>query len=97
MNPILELSLKGETHMKVIRSKMIQYTKKLELNHLFEFFEKARATQSTIILCKEGLSSDCKNFSNLLSFFLCLKEGDSYLLIAEGNDAEQTIDRLSIT
>lgn len=81
--------------MKVIRSTSITYKEPFTIEKIYRFFKKIRSCRSNLFLSKQGLLINVKTFASLVSFFLMLKKGDSFLLIFEGADADQALESLS--
>ncbi|WP_026677626.1 HPr family phosphocarrier protein [Fictibacillus gelatini] len=82
--------------MKVIQSASFTYDQPVTLNLIYRFYKKVQSCQSNVLLCKNGLYSQGKTLTALVSFFLLLKKGDPYLLIAEGEDANKDLQALSL-
>lgn len=81
--------------MKVIRSKLLTYKEPINIGKIYHFFNKVSSYHSNLFLSKGNLLTNGKTFASLVSFFLMLKKGDSFLLILEGNDADQLLDSIS--
>jgi hypothetical protein len=71
--------------MKIIQSKLIQYSSKCAVSEAHRVLEKARKCQCQLFISKGSQTIEVKGLHTLVSFFLTLKQGDSYLLITEGN------------
>ncbi|MBS4219022.1 HPr family phosphocarrier protein [Bacillus sp. FJAT-49711] len=78
--------------MKVIQSKTLTYKEPINLEKINEFFNKIKSYQFNLFLSKQGLLTNGKTLASLVSFFLILKQGDSFMLILEGKDANQALE-----
>lgn len=54
--------------------------------------QSAKSINSQLFLSKNGHTVHASGLSQLVSFFLTLKEGDSFLYIVEGADAESAMN-----
>lgn len=59
-----------------------------------ELVQTARGFESTLTLEKGGQSADCHRMLSLLT--LCVKQGDTVTLTAQGPDEAQAIDALRV-
>jgi hypothetical protein len=83
--------------MKVIRSTSITYKEPLTLKKIYLFFKKVTGCKTNLFLIKDDLFTNIESFTALVSFFLTLKKGDTFLFILEGEsaDVDKTIDTMS--
>ncbi|MBS4210246.1 HPr family phosphocarrier protein [Bacillus sp. FJAT-50079] len=81
--------------MKVIQSKSFTYKEPINLEKVYQLFNKVKSYQSNLFLCKNGLFTKGKTLVSLVSFFLTLRKGDSFVLILEGIDADQAVEVLA--
>lgn len=83
--------------MKVIRSTSITYKEPLTLKNKYLFFKKLTDCKTNLFLMKDGLFTNIESFTALVSFFLTLKKGDTFLFISEGESANvhKTIETVS--
>ncbi|WP_062105574.1 HPr family phosphocarrier protein [Bacillus niameyensis] len=81
--------------MKVIRSKSFTYMEPVTIEKIYQFFNKLKSCQANLFLSKKGLLINGKTLVSLVSFFLMLEKGESYMLIFEGKDADQAVEVLS--
>lgn len=82
--------MKGEIARKLV------YQEPISLEKICYFFEKIQSCQSSIVFCKEGKKTTVQNLSSVIPFFLKMKKGDRYSLIAEGESAEQDLNTIPI-
>jgi hypothetical protein len=80
--------------MKVIESKEITYKEPLSIEKIHHFFVQCK---TNLFLVKNGLYTKAETFAAIVSFFLMLKKGDTFLLVleGEGSDVDQFISTLS--
>jgi hypothetical protein len=80
--------------MKVIESKEITYKEHLSIEKIHRFFVHCK---TNLFLVKNGLFTKAETFAAIVSFFLMLKKGDTFLLVleGEGSDVNQMINSLS--
>ncbi|HET7657417.1 MAG TPA: hypothetical protein VFK37_03930 [Bacillales bacterium] len=83
--------------MKGEFSKTIVYQEPITLENICLFFEKAQTCRSSIALCREGRKTPVERLSSMVPFFLKLKKGDRYSLVAEGESAEQDLSMIPIS
>ncbi|MBY6035602.1 hypothetical protein KUV80_03020 [Fictibacillus nanhaiensis] len=81
--------------MKQICSKKVKVTAKYTVNKALEIMQSAKNINSQLFLCKNGITVQASGLSQLVSFFLTLKEGDSFLFIFEGADAESAMSLIA--
>jgi phosphotransferase system HPr-like phosphotransfer protein len=81
--------------MKQICSKKVKVTAKYTVNKALEIMQSAKKINSQLFLAKDGITVHASGLSQLVSFFLTLKEGDSFLYIVEGADAETALNLIS--
>jgi hypothetical protein len=81
--------------MKQICSKKVKVTAKYTVNKALEIMQSAKNINSQLFLCKDGITVHASGVSQLVSFFLTLKEGDSFLYIFEGADAESAMNLIT--
>jgi phosphotransferase system HPr-like phosphotransfer protein len=81
--------------MKQICSKKVKVTAKYTVNKALEIMQSAKKINSQLFLAKDGITVHASGLSQLVSFFLTLKEGDSFLYIVEGADAESALNLIS--
>ncbi|EIT87289.1 hypothetical protein A374_00874 [Fictibacillus macauensis ZFHKF-1] len=83
--------------MKTICSKSISLTQgasTFTIQKMTDLAHSLQAFQSNVFLCKNGITLQAKKLSGLVSFFLTLRKGESFLLITEGADAQPAIDQV---
>jgi phosphotransferase system HPr-like phosphotransfer protein len=80
--------------MKQICSKKVKVTADYTVNKAIEIMQSVKRINSRLFLCKDGITLQASGLSQLVSFFLTLKEGDSFLYILEGADAESAMSIL---
>ncbi|KZE66328.1 hypothetical protein AWM68_08155 [Fictibacillus phosphorivorans] len=81
--------------MKQICSRKVKVTAKYTVNKAIEIMQSAKKINSQLFLSKDGITVHASGLSQLVSFFLTLKEGDSFLYIVEGADAESAMSLIS--
>ncbi|MBZ5753080.1 hypothetical protein [Metabacillus rhizolycopersici] len=83
--------------MKVIRSTSITYKEPLTLKKIYLFLKKVTDCKTNLFLIKNGLFTNIESLTALVSFFLTLKKGDTFLFILEGESADvhKTLDTIS--
>ncbi|GGB51298.1 HPr family phosphocarrier protein [Fictibacillus barbaricus] len=81
--------------MKQICSRKVKVTAKYTVNKAIEIMQSAKKINSQLFLCKDGITVKASGLSQLVSFFLTLKEGDSFLYIFEGSDAESAMSLIT--
>lgn len=82
--------------MKGEITKTLVYKEPISLENLCYFFEKIQSCQSSFAICKEGKKTTVEKLSSVVPFFLTMKKGDSYSLVAEGESAEQDLNTIPI-
>jgi hypothetical protein len=81
--------------MKQICSRKVRVRAKYTVNKALEIMQLVKDINSQLFLSKNGLTIHASGLSQLVSFFLTLKEGESFLCIVEGKDAESTMNQIS--
>ncbi|WNB93637.1 HPr family phosphocarrier protein [Bacillus sp. NEB1478] len=81
--------------MKQICSKKVKVSAKFTVNKALEIMQFIKDFNSQLFLSKNGMTVHATGLSQLVSFFLTLKEGDSFLYIIEGADAESAMDKMT--
>jgi phosphotransferase system HPr-like phosphotransfer protein len=81
--------------MKQICSRKVKVTAKITVNKALEIMQAAKKLKSQLFLCKDGITVKASGLSQVVSFFLTLKEGESVLFICEGADAESAMSQLT--
>ncbi|WP_416728900.1 HPr family phosphocarrier protein [Fictibacillus sp. JL2B1089] len=77
--------------MKQICSQKVIVTAKYTVSKAIEIIHSAKRLNSQLFLSKDGITIQATGLSQLVAFFLTLKEGDSFLYIVEGADAESAM------
>ncbi|MCK6257603.1 HPr family phosphocarrier protein [Fictibacillus sp. KIGAM418] len=83
--------------MKKICSKTVSITSdasKFTIQKVTDFVKISRSFQSNVFLCKNGVTLHAKKLTCLVTFFMMLRKGESFLLITEGADADSAIQQL---
>ncbi|MDR7072633.1 HPr family phosphocarrier protein [Fictibacillus barbaricus] len=81
--------------MKQICSRKVKVSAKFTVNKALEIMQFAKDFNSQLFLSKNGMTIHATGLSQLVSFFLTLKEGDSFLYIVEGADAESAMNKMT--
>jgi phosphotransferase system HPr-like phosphotransfer protein len=81
--------------MKQICSRKVKVTARITVDKALEIMQSAKKLKSRLFLCKDGVAVHAGGLSQLVSFFLMLKEGESFLFIFEGADAESAMNSLT--
>jgi len=92
---VRELSSEQEVEREVIRSKSFTCKEPVSIHWVYQFFKKVSSYQATLILRKNGLLTYGKTLAAIVTFFLMLKKGDSFMFILEGNDADKAIEAIT--
>ncbi|MCA0170732.1 HPr family phosphocarrier protein [Bacillus sp. RAR_GA_16] len=72
-----------------VETSTITLTAQLNMNSLMAFVKKAKTYHSHISLYRNGHSINGKNLTSVITFNLTVKENDTILLIADGEDAQE--------
>jgi phosphotransferase system HPr-like phosphotransfer protein len=81
--------------MKQICSRKVKVSAKFTVNKALEIMQFVKDFNSQLFLSKNGMTIHATGLSQLVSFFLTLKEGDSFLYIVEGADAESAMNKMT--
>jgi len=71
-----------------VETSTVTLTAPLSMNSLMAFVKKAKTFDSHVSLYRNGHSINGKNLTSVITFNLTVKESDSILLIADGQDAQ---------
>ncbi|WLR57970.1 HPr family phosphocarrier protein [Guptibacillus hwajinpoensis] len=82
--------------MKNVETTTINLTEQLSMNSLMAFVKKAKSFNSHVSLYRNGHSINAKNLTSVITFNLTVKENDSLLLIADGEDATEASMQLEV-
>ncbi|HET7627301.1 MAG TPA: hypothetical protein VFK44_02830 [Bacillales bacterium] len=75
-------------------SKDVTYLEPIKLEKICNFFDKVKRCESKIALCKEDVPTPVADLSSIVPFFLKLKEGDRFSIVAEGERADQELSMI---
>ncbi|MFC7371155.1 HPr family phosphocarrier protein [Fictibacillus iocasae] len=80
--------------MKNISSRTYSANDRITVAKAVSLMKTAHKYKSKVFISKEGMTLPAQHLASLVSFFLTLKKGESFLVIAEGSDADAFLDRL---
>ncbi|MFC0188370.1 HPr family phosphocarrier protein [Fictibacillus aquaticus] len=80
--------------MKNISSRSYSANGKITAAKAMSILKTAHKYKNKVFISREGMTLPAQQLASLVSFFLTLKEGESFLVIAEGRDADAFLDHL---